>query len=72
MVELKFTALKPNGQAITGTVTAGSSTEGKKKIQRLVEKNKLKLNDVQRKSTYLYRVRKGKDKPIRGEQKAFS
>jgi type IV pilus assembly protein PilC len=72
MVELKFTALKPNGQAITGTVTAGTSGEGKKKIQKLVEKNKLKLNDVQRKSTYLYRVRKGKDKPIHGEQKAYS
>jgi type IV pilus assembly protein PilC len=72
MVELKFTALKPNGQAITGTVTAGSGTEGKRKIQKLVEKNKLKLNDVQKKSTYLYRVRKGKEKPIKGEQKAFS
>jgi type IV pilus assembly protein PilC len=72
MVELKFTALKPNGQAITGTITAGTSLEGKKKLQKLVEKNKLKLNDVQRKSTYLYRVRKGKEKPIHGEQKAFS
>lgn len=72
MVEYKFTALKPNGQAITGTVTANSSVEGKKKIQKLVEKNKLKLNDVQKKSTYLYRVRKGKEKPIHGEQKAYS
>jgi type IV pilus assembly protein PilC len=72
MVELKFTALKPNGQAITGTITAGSSAEGKKKLNKLVEKNKLKLNDVQRKSTYLYRVRKGKEKPIHGEQKAYS
>jgi type IV pilus assembly protein PilC len=72
MVEYKFTALKPNGQAISGTVTANSSAEGKKKIQKLIEKNKLKINDVQKKATYLYRVRKGKDKPIRGEQKAFS
>lgn len=72
MVEYKFTALKPNGQAITGTITAGNTSEGKKKIQKLVEKNRLKLSDIQKKSTYLYRVRKGKDKPIRGEQKAFS
>ncbi len=72
MVEYKFTALKPSGQAITGTITASSSSEGKKKIQRLAEKNNLKLSEVQKKSTYLYRVRKGKDKPIRGEQKAFS
>jgi len=72
MVELKFTAVKSNGQAITGTVTAGSSSEGKKKIQKLVEKNKLKISEVQKKSTYLYRVRKGKEKPINGEQKAFT
>ena len=72
MVELKFTALKSNGQPISGTITAGTSNEGKKKIQKLVEKNKLKLSDIQKKSTYLYRVRKGKEKPIRGEQKAFS
>jgi len=72
MVEYKFTAQKLNGQTITGTVTANSTAEGKKKIQRLADKNKLKLSDVQKKSTYLYRVRKGKEKPIRGEQKAFS
>lgn len=72
MVEYKFTAQKLNGQTITGTVTANTIAEGKKKIQRLAEKNKLKLSDVQKKSTYLYRVRKGKEKPVRGEQKAFS
>jgi type IV pilus assembly protein PilC len=72
MVEYKFTAQKLNGQTITGTVTANNTAEGKKKIQKLAEKNKLKLSEVQKKSTYLYRVRKGKEKAIRGEQKAFS
>ena len=72
MVEFKFTAQKINGQTISGTIAASTAAEGKKKIQRLAEKNKLKLSDVQRKSTYVYRVRKGKEKPIRGEQKAFS
>jgi type IV pilus assembly protein PilC len=72
MVEFKFTAQKINGQTISGTVAAGTVAEGKKKIQRLAEKNKLKLSDIQKKATYVYRVRKGKEKPIRGEQKAFS
>ncbi|MDZ7625578.1 MAG: type II secretion system F family protein [Ignavibacteriaceae bacterium] len=72
MVEYKFTAQKLNGQTITGTVTANNNAEGKKKIQKLAEKNKLKLSEVQKKSTYLYRVRKGKEKALRGEQKAFS
>jgi len=72
VVEFKFTAQKLNGQTITGTLSAVSVGEGKKKIQRLAEKNKLKVSTVQKKSTYFYRVRKGKDKPIKGEQKAFS
>jgi len=72
MVEFKFTAQRPNGQNISGTLSAVSVSDGKKKIQRLAEKNKLKINTVQKKSTYIYKVRKGNDKPIRGEQKAFS
>jgi type IV pilus assembly protein PilC len=72
MVEFKFIAQKQNGQTITGTLSADTVAEGKKKIQRLADKNKLKLNEIQKKSTYIYRVRKGKEKPVRGEQKAFN
>jgi len=72
MVEFKFTAQRLNGQTISGSLSAVSASEGKKKIQKLAEKNKLEINTIQRKSTYLYRVRKGDEKPIRGEQKAYS
>jgi len=71
MVEFKFTALRSNGQSITGSLTGISASDGKKKIQRLAAKNKLKIKSIQKKSTFLYRVRKGNEKPIRGEQKAF-
>ena len=72
MVEYKFTAQKLNGQAITGTLTADTTSDGKKKIQRLAEKNQLKLVTVEKKSTFVYKAQKGNDKPIRGEQKAFN
>lgn len=72
MVEYKFTAQKMNGQVITGTLTAETSVDGKKKIQRLSEKNQLKLLSTEKKSTFLYKAQKGTDKPIRGEQKAFN
>jgi type IV pilus assembly protein PilC len=71
MVEFKFTALRHNGQSITGSLSGTSVADGKKKIQRLAEKNKLKIKTVQKKSTFLYKVRKGDEKPIRGEQRAF-
>ncbi len=72
MVEFKFTAQRLNGQNINGTLSTISVSEAKKKVQRLADKNKLKIITTQKKSTYLYRVRKGAEKPIRGEQKAFS
>ena len=72
MVEFKFTAQRLNGQNISGTLSATSTAEGKKKIQRLADKNKLRINTIRKKSTYLYKVRKGNERPIRGEQKAFT
>lgn len=72
MVEYKFTAQKLNGQSINGTLTADSSSDGKKKIQRLAEKNQLKILTVEKKTTFLYKAQKGNDKTIRGEQKAFN
>ena len=50
MVEYKFTAQKLNGQAISGTLLLAVCC-GKQKIQRLAEKNQLKLLTVEKKST---------------------
>ncbi len=72
MVELKFTAEKLNGQAINGSLSANSFIEGKKKIQKLAEKNQLKVRKIEKKATFLYKVRKGNEKPITGEQKAYT
>lgn len=72
MIELRFNAIKPNGQTITGTLSAPSYGEGKKKIQRLIEKNRFKLKSIEKKSTFIYKIRKGNEKPVKGEQRAFS
>ena len=48
------------------------SLKGKKKIQRLAEKNQLKIRLIEKKSTFLYKVKKGNEKPITGEQKAYT
>lgn len=72
MVEFRFTAEKLNGQTLIGSLTAVSSFEGKKKIVRLAEKNQFKIRSIEKKGTFLYRVRKGNDNPFRGEQKAFT
>ncbi|HZW38539.1 MAG TPA: type II secretion system F family protein [Ignavibacteriaceae bacterium] len=72
MIEFRFTAQKTNGQVLTGSMSAESISEGKKKIHRLAEKNQLKVVNIENKTTFMYRVRKGKEKPLRGEQRAFT
>lgn len=72
MTELRFSAEKVNGQIISGTITAENASIAKKKIQKLALQNNLKVKSVEQKVNYLYKVRKGNEKPILGEQKAFS
>ena len=72
MIEYKFTAQKTNGQTLVGSLSADTVKEARQKIHRLADKNRLKIRSMQKKSVYLYRVRKGADKPITGEQKAYS
>ena len=72
MIELRFNAVKANGQSIVGTISAPSVSDGKKKIHELASKHGLKTKSIEKKSTYLFKVKKGKEKPFTGEQKAFN
>lgn len=72
MVECRFVAENPAGKMISGSVTAEKMGEAKKKISALAEKNQLKIKSIEKKSSWMYTARKGKEKPIKGEQKAFS
>lgn len=72
MVELRFSATKANGQAISGSMNAETFREGKQKITQLAQKNQLTIKVIERKSTFIYKIRKGNEKPVNGEQKAFT
>lgn len=72
MIETRFSATKPNGQTLTGNLTAPTYGEAKKKINAIVKKHSLKLDKIEKKSTFVYKVQKGNDKPTTGEQKAFN
>jgi len=72
MVEIRFTAQRTNGQVISGTFTEPTFSEAKKKAHSLALKNQLRIQSIERKATFLYKIRKGREKPITGEQRAFS
>ena len=72
MTELRFTAVKANGQIISGSLSANSASEGKKKIHKLAQQSSLTIRTIEKRGTYLYKVQRGSEKPILGEQKAFN
>jgi type IV pilus assembly protein PilC len=72
MIEVKFVALKPNGQTISGSLTEPNYGDAKKKIQNLAVKNQLKIQSIQKKVWFLYKVKRGREKPLTGEQRAYT
>jgi type IV pilus assembly protein PilC len=72
MIEVKFVALKPNGQTISGSLTEPNYGDAKKKIQNLAVKNQLKIQSIQKKVGFLYKVKRGREKPLTGEQRAYT
>lgn len=72
MIELRFNAIRPNGQIVSGGMSAPTYKEGKTQIHKLVEKHKLKLKSIEKKATFIYKIKKGNEPPQKGEQRAFN
>lgn len=72
MSDFRFEGMTVSGRPVQGLINADSYRQAKKKIQRLVTQRKIKLTRVQRRRTFVYKVRKNGEKPITGEQKAFT
>ena len=72
MAEFRFQGGVPSGKVIQGTISAANAAEAKKKIQELSKGRQFKLDKLDKRVTFVYRVKKADDKVIDGEQKAFS
>jgi type IV pilus assembly protein PilC len=72
MQEFRFQGIGPTGRAVTGNISATNASEAKSKIQELAKGRQFKLQKLEKRSIYHYKVQKGNDRPISGEQKAFA
>jgi len=72
MIELKFTAEKIDGQTVGGVIAADSVSSARQKANLIAVQNNFRIKSLEKKSTFLYKVRRGNEKPVRGEQKAFN
>lgn len=72
MPEFRYIGLSLAGKPVQGILYADNRWEIKKKLQEIVKEHRVNINKIEKKSTYIYKVRKGNEKPISGEQRAFS
>jgi type IV pilus assembly protein PilC len=72
MAEYKIEGLTVAGKPVGGMITADTLKDAKQKAAQMSLEKKFKLTGVFERVTFLYRVQKGTEKPVNGEQKAYT
>ncbi len=61
-----------SGKPIQGFVVCPNEKTVKAKVKRIAKAKGIRIDAIQKKSFYVYKAQKGTEKPITGQQKAFS
>jgi type IV pilus assembly protein PilC len=72
MPEYRIDGVTLSGKAVSGSITADNRGIAKSKAGELARDKKFKVTGIHERVPFIYRVQKGSDKPIDGEQKAFT
>ena len=72
MHEYRFSGVNAFGEPVTGTLVAKSKRAVEKKLSGLAEKHRFTTRNVQKRNTYLYKVRHQNGTVVKGVQKAYT
>ena len=72
MPKFRIEGVTADGKPLQGLLEAESAKAAKQKAAQMAAQRKFKLLNVLPRSTWIYKVQRGTDKPITGEQKAFT
>jgi type IV pilus assembly protein PilC len=72
MPEFRIEGITVAGKPVQGLLEADSLRGAKTKASQLATQRKFKLVKVTQRSTWVYKIQRGTEKPIVGEQKAFT
>jgi len=70
--EFRFKGLSPQGKLVQGTFTCSNHKEAKDYLKRLVDKYHLRVQSVETKKDFLYKVKMPMGKTYAGKQSAFT
>ncbi len=72
MAEFRIEGVTSAGKPVQGILEAESTRAAKQKAQLMAKQRKFKLLHVVPRSAWVYKVQRGTEKPVTGEQKAFT
>lgn len=72
VVEVKYIAEQYDGQIVGGVIAADNFNLAKNKAYIVAAQKNIKIKSLQKKNTYVYKVKRGIEKSIIGEKTAFS
>jgi type IV pilus assembly protein PilC len=72
MAEFRIEGLGLNGKPVQGVLEADTPRNARQKAQLLASQRKFKLTRVLQRATFMYTVQRAGEKPLKGEQKAYT
>lgn len=72
MAEFRIEGVTPAGKPVQGVLEAENTRVARKKAAQMGQQRNFKVLRVIPRSTWVYKVQRGTEKPITGEQKAYS
>ncbi len=72
MAEYKIEGITVSGKPVAGVISADNKRLARHKAEEMGREKKFKVSNVSERGTFIYRVQKGSEKPLDGEQKAFT
>ncbi len=72
MREYRYIGVSVTGKPIQGVVYSPDEKTVRSRIKGLVKTKGVRIDAIQKKAAYLYKAQRGNEKPITGEQKAFT
>lgn len=72
MPQFRLKAVSPQGKAVQTEFEADNKKEAQVKVNRLSKSNNLKVQSIDQKSVFMYKVKRAGNKPVNGEQEAYN
>ncbi|MBU0517991.1 type II secretion system F family protein [bacterium] len=72
MAEFRYQGIAVSGRVVQGILSAKNKRDAQKRAEDIAKQRRFRLKKLERKSTFVYKVRKGKEAALAGQQKAFN